>query len=62
MVRNIVVRTDELRTSPNVAAYTLLRQIFYWFRVEKGEMPYTSPAPNGSRIVDENLIINARSL
>lgn len=60
MTREVIVATDELRTSPNAAAYMLLRQIFYWFRVERGEIPYTSPASNGSRFVDENLIINSR--
>jgi hypothetical protein len=61
MVRNITVATDELKTNPNVAAYTLIRQIFYWFGVESGDIPYTSVAPSGSRFVDENLIINSRS-
>jgi hypothetical protein len=40
----------------------LLRQIFYWFGVEKAEIPYTSVAPDGSRVVDENLIVNSRPL
>jgi hypothetical protein len=62
MTRKLAVAADELRASPNTAAYMLLRQIFYWFGVERGELPYTSPAPNGSRFVDENLIINSRSL
>jgi hypothetical protein len=62
MARKIVVATDEFRTNPNATAYKLLRQIFYWFRVEKDEIPYTSLAPDGSRFVDENLIINSRSL
>jgi hypothetical protein len=60
MARKISVVTDDLRTSPNLAAYKLLQQIFYWFRVERDEIPYTSPSPNGSRFVDENLIINSR--
>jgi hypothetical protein len=61
MARKLVVATDELRTSPNTAAYMLLRQIFYWFGVERGDIPYTSLASNGSRFVDENIIINSRS-
>jgi hypothetical protein len=61
MARQIILAADELRTSPNAAAYRLLRQVFYWFRVESGEIPYTSPTSNGSRFVDENLIINSRS-
>ncbi len=61
MARKIFVATDELRTSPNSTAYMLLRQIFYWFGVERDEIPYTSPASNGSRFVDEDLIINSRS-
>jgi hypothetical protein len=61
MVRNMTVATDELRTNPNVAAYALIRQVFYWFVVESGDIPYTSVAPNGSRFVDEQLIINSRS-
>jgi hypothetical protein len=47
-------------TNPNAAAYVLIRRIFYWFGVERDEIPYTSVASNGSRIVDENLIINSR--
>lgn len=61
MARKIIVATDELRTSPNATAYMLLRQVFYWFGVETGEIPYTSLTSNGSRFVDENLIINSRS-
>jgi hypothetical protein len=61
MTRKVVVAMDELRTSPNAAAYKLLRQIFYWFGVERDDIPYTSLAPNGSRFVDENLIVNSRS-
>jgi hypothetical protein len=61
MTRKISVATDELRTSPNSAAYMLLRQIFYWFGVDRNEIPYTSPTSNGTRVVDENLIINSRS-
>jgi hypothetical protein len=61
MMRNVTVATDELRTHPNVVAYVLIRRIFYWFRVESDEIPYTSVTSNGVRIVDENLIINSRS-
>jgi len=61
MVRKILVTTDELRTNPNTEAYMLLRQIFYWFGVERDDIPYTSLGSNGSRFVDENLIINSRS-
>jgi hypothetical protein len=61
MVRNVTVAKDELRTNPNAAAYVLIRRIFYWFGVERDEIPYTSVASNGLRIVDENLIINSRS-
>ena len=61
MVRNVTVAIDELRTNPNAAAYVLIRRIFYWFGVERDGIPYRSVASNGSRIVDENLIINSRS-
>jgi hypothetical protein len=61
MARKITVPTDDLRTSPNSAAYKLLQQIFYWFGVERGEIPYTSVASDGSRFVDEDLIINSRA-
>lgn len=61
MTRKLVVATDELRMTPNTAAYMLLRQILYWFGVERDDVPYTSLASNGSRFVDENLIINSRS-
>jgi hypothetical protein len=61
MVRNVTVATDELRMTPNAVAYVLIRRIFYWFGVESDEIPYTSVASNGSRIVDENLIVNSRS-
>src|SRR5262249_37298665 len=60
MVRKVTVTTDQLTTSPNVVAYILLRRIFYWFGAES-EIPYTSVASNGTRFVDENLIINSRS-
>jgi len=61
MARNVIVATNDLRTDPNAAAYMLLKQIFYWFGVESGEIPYTSLASNGSRFVNEHLIINSRS-
>jgi hypothetical protein len=61
MARKTMVATDELRRSPKSAAYMLLRQIFYWFGVEDGEIPYTSLTSNGSRFVDEDLIISSRS-
>ena len=61
MTRKVVFETEKLRTSPSTAAYMLLRQIFYWFGVEKDDIPYTSVASNGSRFIDENLIINSRS-
>lgn len=60
MARRVTVATDQLRTSPNTAAYALLRLIFYWFGVERADIPYTSVASDGSRFVDENLIINSR--
>jgi len=62
MERKFPIAAERLRTSPNAAAYMLLRQIFYWFGVEKAEIPYTSVAPDGSRVVDENLIVNSRPL
>jgi len=48
MGRKIVVATDEFKTNPNATAYKLLRQIFFWFGVERHEIPYTSLASNGS--------------
>ncbi len=61
MVRKLIVDVEKLRTRPNAVAYMLLRLIFYWFGVERDEMPYTSLASDGSRVIDENLIINSRS-
>ncbi len=61
MERRLSVSVERLRVSPNAVAYMLLRQIFYWFGVEKDEIPYTSLALDGSRVVDESLIINSRS-
>lgn len=61
MARKIPIPVERLRTSPNAVAYMLLRQIFYWFGVERDDIPYTSIGSDGSRVVDENLIINSRS-
>jgi hypothetical protein len=58
MSRKIVVAPDQLQTRPDVVAYMILKQIFYWFGAEH-EIPYTSSA-NGLRYVDKNLIINSR--
>jgi hypothetical protein len=60
MTRKVGIPTPQLRTNPNHVAYILLRQIFYWFGAER-EIPYTSLSPNGTRFVDENLIVNSRS-
>jgi hypothetical protein len=59
MSRRVVATSDELRTRPDVVAYTLLKQVFYWFGTQH-EIPYTSIA-NGLRYVDEDLIVNSRS-
>jgi len=61
MVRRVTVPTNELLTTPNFAAYMLVRQIFYWFGVENEDLPYTSTASNGLRFVDQDLIIHSRS-
>jgi len=60
MSRKIVVTSDRLETRPDVVAYELLKQIFYWFGTTH-EIPYTS-SENGLRYVDKNLIINSRSM
>lgn len=58
MSRKIVATSDQLQTRPDIVAYMLLKQIFYWFGATE-EIPYTSAA-HGLRYVDENLIINSR--
>jgi hypothetical protein len=60
MSRKVVVTSDRLETRPDVVAYELLKQIFYWFGTTH-EIPYTS-SENGLRYVDKNLIINSRSM
>jgi hypothetical protein len=56
----VVVTSDLLETRPDVVAYELLKQIFYWFGSTTHEIPYTS-SENGLRYVDKDLIINSRS-
>jgi hypothetical protein len=58
--RKLQVSTEQLKSRPDIVAFLLVRQIFYWFGVNTETIPYTSTA-NGATFIDENLIINSRS-
>jgi hypothetical protein len=58
--RKLVVSAEQLKSRPDIAAFLLVRQIFYWFGVNTETIPYTSTA-NGVAFIDESLIINSRS-
>jgi hypothetical protein len=38
------VPTEQLKSSPAVVAYLLVRQIFYWFEVDRETVPYSTTA------------------
>jgi hypothetical protein len=57
--RKLPVPTDQLKSRPDVVAYSLVRQIFYWFEVDRETIPYSTTA-NGVTFIDEKLIINSR--
>ncbi len=59
--RKLSVSTELLKSRADVVAFLLVRQIFYWFGVSTEMLPYTS-TKDGATYIDENLIINARSL
>jgi hypothetical protein len=58
--RNVRVPIEQLRNRPDVAAYSLVRQVFLWFGVAPEMIPYSS-FENGVRFIDANKIKNSRS-
>ncbi len=58
--RQIRVQTEELKTRPDVVAYSLVRQIFIWFGIMADTIPYTS-VEGFVRFIDANKIKAVRS-
>jgi hypothetical protein len=59
--RSVRVLTEQLTNRPEVAAYSLVKQIFIWFGIAPDMIPYAS-VEGDLRFIDPDKIRNSRSL
>jgi hypothetical protein len=59
MKRRVRVPTEQIKARPDVAAFSLVREIFIWFGITPDTIPYAS-VEDGVRFIDRDKIENSR--